>query len=215
MKEKKDYIPALKYGFLTPFFDLFLGLLTPERKFKGALISEAEIKPGQKILDFGCGTATLTIMAKTSCSEADVAGIDIDEKIIEIAEKKVEKSGLSIEIVHYQGGKLPFEDGTFDKVISSLVFHHLTTIQKNTVLNELYRILKAEGSLLIGDFGKPKNFLMAFLSNLLRLLEPIDDNIRGKLPKMIRQAGFQEAVETRYFNTVFGTISIYKAIKQL
>lgn len=61
---KTKYIPALRFKWLTPLYDFFLGITMPERKIKFALIEAAEISSRMKVLDFGCGTATLTIMIK-------------------------------------------------------------------------------------------------------------------------------------------------------
>lgn len=123
----KTFIPALKFEKLTGFYDKIMHLTMPEKAFKNALIEQARIKSGDHILDFGCGTLTLSLMMKQQCLEAFITGIDVDEKVLTIAENKRTDSGFEIRLDKYDGKFLPYSDETFDKVVSSLVFHHLTT----------------------------------------------------------------------------------------
>ena len=58
------YIPALRFGWLTPIYDPVLRRLMPERALKQRLIAQAQIAAGQHVLDLGAGTGTLTIMLK-------------------------------------------------------------------------------------------------------------------------------------------------------
>jgi len=64
MSDNKNYIPALKYDWLTRIYDPVLQLTMPERKFKSALINQMKIQANDKVLDFGCGSLTLSIMAR-------------------------------------------------------------------------------------------------------------------------------------------------------
>lgn len=63
-KQRGEFIPALKYHWLTPFFDFFLKWLMPELQFRRRLIEQAGIEKDYRILDIGCGTGTLTVMIK-------------------------------------------------------------------------------------------------------------------------------------------------------
>ena len=65
--EQAKYIPALRFKWLTPLYDFLINITMPERKIKQALIEAANIPAGINVLDFGCGTATLTIMVKEMC----------------------------------------------------------------------------------------------------------------------------------------------------
>lgn len=75
---KKDYIPALSYDFLTPFYDPLIKLGLRETAFKTALLNQADILPGQRVLDLACGTGTLTVMAKKANPQAEMIGLDGD-----------------------------------------------------------------------------------------------------------------------------------------
>src|SRR3989304_3553043 len=90
------YIPALKYGWLTSLYDPLLRWVVRESTFKRHLVEQARIKKGQRILDLGCGTATLTIIIKRTHPESEVVGLDGDPRILEIARAKVAKAVLDI-----------------------------------------------------------------------------------------------------------------------
>jgi len=188
----------------------------PEKKIKQVLISNANIHASSKLLDFGCGTATLTIMAKQSSPEAKVTGIDIDTEILDKATKKIKEEKLDIFLLDYDGKHLPFQRNAFDRVISCLVFHHLDTDIKQTMLAEIFRVMNKDGHLLIADFGRSKSWVQRTLFNIIRGLDGFkstDANARGLLPEMISDAGFENvAIKTR-FKTMFGEVQIISGEK--
>lgn len=209
----KKYIPALRFNFLTPLYDAVMKYLMHEDEFKGALIEQASILPSYDVLDFGCGTATMTIMAKMKNPDAKIVGIDIDEGIIEIAKEKISAMKLDIRTEVYDGNVLPYENESFDRIITSLVFHHIPKDRKQTTLKELHRILKSGGEIHIADFGMPRNIIMKSISSILKFFEPIQDNVKGLIPVQLESAGFGGIKETGHYNTVFGTVALYSARK--
>ncbi|MCZ7399209.1 MAG: methyltransferase domain-containing protein [Candidatus Methanoperedens sp.] len=208
------YIPALNLGWLTPLYDPVM-LLMRESTFKRTLVEQANIKNGYRVLDIGCGTATLTILIKKAYPGAEVTGLDGDPKILEIAKAKVEKAGLDIALDPGMSFELPYPDHSFDRVFSSLVFHHLTRENKARTFKEIFRVLRSGGELHVADFGKPHNALMYLISLIFRHLEETRDNINGLLPEMFQNAGFERVEETDRFMTPFGTLSLYRARKAL
>jgi len=212
----KTFIPALKFEKLTGFYDKIMHLTMPEKAFKNALIEQARIKSGDHILDFGCGTLTLSLMMKQQCLEAFITGIDVDEKVLTIAENKRTDSGFEIRLDKYDGKFLPYSDETFDKVVSSLVFHHLTTVQKKQAIREIYRILKPDGEIHIADWGKPSNLLMEALFFFLRLFDGFENtsvNWKGELLNYLTGNGFKYTIECKKYDTLFGTLRLLKARK--
>ncbi|PCH98373.1 MAG: methyltransferase type 11 [Bacteroidetes bacterium] len=188
----------------------------PEEKFKAALIEQAHIHADHSVLDFGCGSATLSVMAKEMSPGSKISGVDIDLNNIAIAKSKISEQGVEINIDTYDGVVLPYEDNSFDKVISSLVFHHLTAEQKINSLKEIMRVLKPGGELHIADWCKAKNAISRgafYLVQILDGFETTTDNVKGLLPKFIKESGFDKVQETMFFNTIFGTLGLIKAIK--
>ena len=213
---EKGFIPALKYDWLTKIYDPLIQATMPEDKFKNALVNQASIAPNAYVLDFGCGSLTLSLMAKKKVPSAYIHAADVDDKILKIAAEKQKISGEEIFIQRYEGRILPYPSQTFDRVISSLVFHHLDRDQKLNSLYEIFRVLKPGGELHIADWGKAKNGLMRsafFLVQLLDGFKTTTDNVNGLLPTYIAQSGFKEVLKTKEFQTIFGTLALYKAIK--
>lgn len=216
MTENKDFIPALKYSWLTGFFDPLMKITRLEEKIKKVLLIQADIKNNDTVLDFGCGTGTLIIMAKEEIPKAITHGVDIDPNILKIAHKKVENNGYEVFLKAYDGVSLLYKNEMFDKVISSLVFHHLTRSQKLMALEEIYRVLKFGGELHILDFGKADNVFMRGMFLTIQFFDGFSstsDNVKGLLPEIIREAGFNKVIEHKRMMTLVGTISLYRAVK--
>lgn len=213
MNKSNPFIPALRFRFLTPLYDPLLRWVMRELTFKHRLIQEARIAPGFRVLDLGCGTGTLTVLLKQKYPDADITGIDGDPAVLAIARAKAARQNVSITFDEGMAFQLPYADGTFDRVVSSLVIHHLTTEDKQRTLREAFRVLKLGGELLIVDFGKPHNPLAWLISRVMRRLERTEDNILGRLPEMIRTAGFQSVQTVEQFMSVFGTLALYRGRK--
>ena len=217
MTEDRKYIPALKYDWLTKVYDPVLQFTLPERKFKNALIEGMRIQTDYQILDFGCGSLTLSIMAAQTYPQAQVYGVDIDDKILSIADRKMKSAGVSVKIQQYDGSKLPYPDNYFDRVMSSLVFHHLTLRQKYDALKDIFRVLKPSGEVHIADFGLPANALqrMGFYSvQLLDGFETTNDSVKDLLSRAMKESDFSEVEEKKNFKTVVGTIRLIKGVKR-
>src|SRR5215216_103767 len=101
---------------------MLVGWLLHDRVFKRHLVRQARIGPGQRVLDLGCGTASLTVMIKQVHPDAEVVGLDADGKILEIARAKARNAQVAITFAQGMAAALPYPDASFDRVVSSLVF---------------------------------------------------------------------------------------------
>lgn len=210
---RDEVIPALRFQWLTPLYDPLIRLAMRESTFKRHLVEQVRLGDGYRLLDLGCGTATLTILLQQSAPKASVIGLDGDPQVLEIARRKVARVGLTVPLYHGMAYALPYSDNSFDRVVSSLMFHHLTHENKVCTANEAFRILRPGGELHVADLGRPHNALMSLISLVTRRLEQAADNVKGLLPVLIQEAGFDAVEETAQYATLMGTLSLYKARK--
>lgn len=216
MREQDDrYIPALRYDQLTSYYDPVIRLTTRESAFKSSLLAQSRIYRGHHVLDLACGTATLTIAIKQFHAEATVVGIDGDPAILHQARTKAQRAQVAVQLDEGLSYELPYANESFDRVLSSLFFHHLTPENKRRTLTEVWRVLKPGGEFHIADWGMPQNWLMKLASQGIVRLDGATtiDNFAGRLPTFIEQAGFTHVQETSHFNTLFGTIRLHCALK--
>lgn len=210
-----SYIPALRYESLTRFYDPVLRATLKEDRFKRLLVEQAGLQPGHRVLDVGCGTGTLTILLKQACAEADVTGLDGDAKVLGLARTKIKAAGLDVALMQGLASEAPFPPASFDRIVSSLVFHHLATEEKRRTLKRIRELLKPGGEVHIADWGKAQSPVMraAFLAiQLLDGFATTTDNVRGLLPMLMTDAGFRAVEETHREMTIFGTLSLYRGV---
>ncbi len=212
----KVYVPALGYHFLTPFYDAVVGATTRERRFKEALIQQARLAPGQRVLDLASGTGTLAIWIKRHQPLLDITGVDLDPAVLAIASRKAKAAKLDIRFERAPSYNLPYPASHFDRVVSSLFFHHLPWQDKMRTARELVRVLKPGGELHVADWGRPTNFVMRGLFLVIQCLDGFEttrDNVAGRLVELFEQAGFADVAEQRTFSTIYGTMALYRAVK--
>jgi SAM-dependent methyltransferase len=133
---------------------VWLLLLGRERAFRERLVRLARLAPGQSVLDIGCGTGSLAIAAKQRVGPAGrVAGIDASPEMVARARKKARRAGVEAAFAHGVVEALPFPDGRFDVVLSTLMLHHLPREGRRQCAREMRRVLKPGGWVLAVDFG--------------------------------------------------------------
>lgn len=205
------YIPALSFKWLTPLYDPLLKWVMREDTFKRKLVQQANIQPQMKILDLGCGTGTLTLMLKRTHPQAQIIGLDGDSEVLGIARDKTR--GADIQWDEGLASSLPYPDSAFDRVVTSLVIHHLNQEDKRRAFKEVYRVLKPHGELHVLDFGAPHSSLTRFMTTYMRRLEETADNFDGMIPRFMAEAGFGSVSEAQNFVTIFGPLSLWRAVK--
>ena len=182
------------------FYDLATWLMSFGREpgIRRMTIELAGIKKGERVLDVGCGTGTLTIAARRQAGPTgEVHGIDPSAEMIAVASEKAAKAGVDAQFQTAVMEKLPFPDGHFDLVLSSLMLHHLPADVKRAGFAEVNRVLKPGGRFLAVDLAESGGFF----EHVIQLLGL--HRMEGKLweaPDMLREAGFEgvESGRTKY-----------------
>jgi SAM-dependent methyltransferase len=206
------YVPAAGQDWLLPFYDPFLRWVMREDRFKSRLLREAQVPRGARVLDLGCGTATLTLLVERMHPDAKVIGLDGDPKVLEVARRKVEAAGSRIVLERGLCYDLPYPDASFDRVLSSMVFHHLTREHKVETLREVARVLAPGGQLHVVDFG-PSDGLHGRVMRLLERGQDMRDHLEGRFVDLMRGAGFADAGESGRHGTPFSSLSFYRGSK--
>jgi ubiquinone/menaquinone biosynthesis C-methylase UbiE len=206
--------PAQTEGSLirwAPYYDFFTNLMTlgQARRLRKATVEQALIKPGDSVLDVGCGTGEVTLPAKGQAKHGRVYGIDPAPEMIAVARSKAARKKLEIDFRVGVIEALPFPDSSIDVVTSSLMMHHLPDDLKVRGLAEIYRVLKPGGHLLIADFMRPTG---AFLNHLFiaftrhqRLQKGVED-----LQVLLRGAGFRQITQPEEKVLVIGFVRAVK-----
>jgi ubiquinone/menaquinone biosynthesis C-methylase UbiE len=211
------YVPALGLHVLTRYYDPVVALTTRERRVKRTLVEQTNLGAKMSVLDLACGTGTLAIWMKRAEPAAYIHGIDADPEALAIARDKARLSGAEIELHRAFSTELPFANCSFDRVTSSLFFHHLRRADKFRTMKEAYRVLRPGGQLHIADWGPPSNLLMRLAHVPVQLLDGwsnTQDNLQGVLAELMSEAGFVDVRETANLVTVFGTVTLHAALRR-
>lgn len=149
--------PGIVIAFPAWWYDLVVRWFVmngKEHTFRQMVADGAQLQPGETVLDVGCGTGTLALVAKKSVGEIGrVCGIDPSPSLLAGARRKAEHARLPIDFQLGGIEQIPFPDQTFDVVLSTFMLHHLPDEIKRQGVAEILRVLKAGGRLLIVDFA--------------------------------------------------------------
>lgn len=211
---RSSFIPALRFDALTRFFDPVVRVTTRERRFKRLLVDQMALVPGLAVLDVGCGTGTLAIEIASACDGLQVHGVDGDPKVLAMARMKIARRHAVVTLHEALAWDLPFLAASFDRVVSSLVFHHLDRDGKRRALTAIHRVLRPGGELHVADWGRAHGPAMRAAFLVVQALDGFattSDSVRGRLPAMMQDAGFIDVAETRRLRTPLGTLSLYRA----
>ena len=207
-----QFLPALRFERLTPAYDAVIALTTRERTFRQRLVEQAALADGMSVLDVGAGTGTLAALVGERHPGARVTGLDADPAMLDRARAKAPRAsfdqGMSYE--------LPYPDASFDRVLSSLFFHHLAPEDKRRTLAEAHRVLRPGGELHLADWGRPAGALSRVLALSIRVLDGAEttaDSLAGQLPALVADAGFSGVRGRGAVHTAFGTLALISATR--
>jgi ubiquinone/menaquinone biosynthesis C-methylase UbiE len=167
------------------------------------LVDQAQLQPGHRVLDIGCGTGNLTLQVKRLYPVVSVVGLDPDPKALRRAQRKAVRQGVIVQLDRGFSDELPYPDGSYDRVLSAFMFHHLTHDEKKQTLHETRRVLRPGGSFHLLDFGRAHEGLIA---RLLHRSDRLRDNSVNTILGLMREAGFADSREVSHRRTIFGRV---------
>jgi ubiquinone/menaquinone biosynthesis C-methylase UbiE len=195
-----------------PYYDLAVNITTlgQARRLRRMTVDQALIKPGDNVLDVGCGTGEVTLLAKTRTSKnGQVFGIDPAPEMIAVARNKAARKGLEIDFRVGVIESLPFTDASIDVVTSSLMMHHLPDDLKVRGLAEIYRVLNPSGRLLIADFMRPTGSFLNHLFIVFTRHQGLESGIED-LQKPLKDAGFGQIAKLEEQILIIGFVRAIK-----
>ena len=206
----RAFLPAAGLDFLLPLYDPMVKLLGADRARK-RLYEQASVQPHHRVLDIGCGTGTFAVAIKGWLPSAEVVGLDPDPKALARSRRKAERAGVSIRFDQGFANALPYPDGSFDRVFSSLMFHHLPRDAKFATMREVRRVLKPGGSLHLLDFEQEGPRSHNPLARWLHSSERMQGNTCEQILGWMREAGLVEPRVVDSDQPIFGKIIYFAA----
>jgi ubiquinone/menaquinone biosynthesis C-methylase UbiE len=209
-KSERTFLPAAGHDFLLPIYDPFTKLFGFDRA-RRMLLDQAALQPQHRVLDVGCGTGTLAVLIKRLYPTIDVVALDPDPKALARAQRKAERAAVSIRFDRGFSDALGYPDAAFDRVFSSMMFHHLDNADKDSALAEIRRVLKPRGRLEFLDFAGPQSHGHGALGRLIHSHHRLTDNTEDRILERLSRAGFSDPRKVGDHSTLFGRVAYYQA----
>jgi ubiquinone/menaquinone biosynthesis C-methylase UbiE len=206
----RSYLPAMGRDALLPLYDTVSRLLGVA-SFQRQLIEQAGIEPGHRVLEIGCGTGNLTLLAKQLQPSADFVALDPDPRALARARRKAMLQHVAVRLDHGFAEELPYPDGSFDRVLSSLMLHHLESGAKRAMLQQVARVLRPEGSLHLLDIDAATGRHDPFFARRLHGGPRLQDNLGDRITALMREAGLANPVEVAHRVKRIGRLTFYRA----
>jgi ubiquinone/menaquinone biosynthesis C-methylase UbiE len=176
------------------------------------LAEQADVQPGQRVLEIGCGTGSLLVLLKQRQPGAEIIGLDPDTAALDIGRRKARRAGLSVRLDNGFADELPYPDGTFDRVLSSFMFHHLSRSVKEATLAEVRRVLKPGGRFHMVDFAGPGSGHRGFIARHVHTNQHLRDNDEAPVLDMLHGAGLTDAQVVARRSSQLGGMVYYTAV---
>lgn len=208
----RTYLPAAGRDLFLPLYDPIVKLLGGGAA-REKLLEQARIRPTDRIFDLGCGTGTLAVLIKKRFSSIELVGLDPDPRALARARKKATRAALTIQFDQGFGDQLPYPAASFDRALSSFMFHHLPSEEKLKTLREVHRVLKPGGEFHMADLEGPENHKQGFFRRLLLSHAHLKENSAANIIALMRQAGFADAAKVGRLGKLFGGVAYYRAVK--
>ncbi|MCP4168175.1 MAG: methyltransferase domain-containing protein [Chloroflexi bacterium] len=172
-------------------YDMIVNLITFGRTktIHRETLSLAGLRPGDTVLDIGCGTGALLLEAENTVGpEGTAIGLDVEPAMVEQARRRAGKSHSRATFGVASIDQIPYPDDTFDVVFSTLMYHHLTESQKGAAFSELSRVLRPNGRLIMVDINPARRNILTSLPGHSQVER--EDYVRSEVTERMQIAGF-------------------------
>ncbi|MFF0574105.1 class I SAM-dependent methyltransferase [Streptosporangium saharense] len=215
---ENTFTPALGRFAPTRFYDGVVAL-TRERLWRALAAMHVAPRPGDVIVDVGCGTGSLAVLLARVEPGARIVGLDPDPDVLAVARRKADAAGVTAHWRVGMGDNLVEALGAdpVDTVVSSLVLHQCPIAVKRAVLASMCAVLRPGGKLVIADYGLQRTRLMRLAFRTVQFADGREDtqpNADGALPGLMTAAGFRDVREVEVVPTATGSISVYVARRE-
>jgi ubiquinone/menaquinone biosynthesis C-methylase UbiE len=207
MESSRTFLPAAGADWLLPLYDPFVKLFGIGNA-RNVLLAQADLKPGHRVLDIGCGTGTFAVQIKQKYPNVEVTGLDPDPKALARAEQKAKQAAVAVKFDKGFSDELPYPDRSFDRVCSSFMFHHLPSDVKEKTLSEIRRVLKPGGFLDLLDFGGPGAAGHGIMSHIFHANHRLDENSEDTVLAMMKNAGLNGPEKLAEGKALFGFVQL-------
>ena len=198
-------VVAALFLFVSLYFAYARYLFSPQGgnvqdRVRGLVLSNLDWNEEGHILDIGCGSAVLTIELAKKYKGARVIGIDYWgeqwEYSKKVCEKNAEIEGVAERVTFQKASAadLPFDDDSFDAIVSNLVFHEVSSVKdKKELIREALRVVKKGGNFVFQDlflwkriYGEPDELIETVRSWGIKKVEFINTSTSAFIPTVLK-----------------------------
>ncbi|HZR64390.1 MAG TPA: class I SAM-dependent methyltransferase [Terriglobales bacterium] len=208
----RSFLPAAGRDIFLPLYDPIVKLFGGDAA-REALLEQAGVRPADRVFDLGCGTGTFDVFIKKRFPQIDLVGLDPDPKALARARNKAARAAVAIQFDQGFGDQLPYAEASFDRALSSFMFHHLASEEKLKTLREVHRVLKPGGEFHLADFEAPDDHQPGFIGRLLLSHAHLKENSAANIIALMKAAGFADAAKVGRRKKLLGSVAYYKAVK--
>jgi ubiquinone/menaquinone biosynthesis C-methylase UbiE len=217
--DDREFLPAMTRPALLRFYDPVSRLLGA-RDVQWQLVAQAAIEPGATVVEIGCGTGNVLLLAARVVPDATVIGLDPDVDALALAERKLRRAGLTVQLDRAYADRLPYVDASVDRVLSAFMLHHLPPDQQQAALREARRVLVPGGRLHLIDFDggrpTPPRALRLLHRGHAHMHAHVHAESHGEpaaVTAALREAGFAEVAKCGHGTTAFGRHTFHRATR--
>ncbi len=208
----KPYVPALGFHRLTALYDPLIRSWSAAAKMRRSVIEALALEPGMRLLELGAGPGRLAIQIKQRNPGVSIDAVDLDASMISRGRRNASSAKVEIAFRTADMTALSAEQGTYDRVYSTMTFHHLCPASKHAALASARRVLNPGGSFVVADFSRPRDLVQHALFRWIQ--QPLDGYTNtqphrdGRYERAVRDT-FTTVHSAAVWKTVAGTIEMF------